>query len=187
MINYIDLPPVGRYGFLPVAHGLVIVVFFIASAVFKRRGDSRAHIKAVATAFLVVGLLFTFRMDLRWVTLWSQDHKLLNANGDSTIFLLYEQRMGDFFEFVEFIKERVPEGESVRPASVKMGDYIRLANYRLLPVKSSPKARYIWSYDDQGVWLAKGGRLFDGGAVVAENAELVARSGEGALYREVSK
>ncbi len=187
MINHIDLPTIGRYGFLPVAYGLLIVFYFIASAVFKRRGDPGARIKAVATAFLVVAVFVTLRMDLRWASMWSQDHKLLNANDHSAIFLLYEQGMGDFFDFIDFVKEEVPEGESVRPASAKMGDYIRLANYRLLPIKASPNARYIWSYDDRGVRLTRGGALLDGGTVIARSVELIALSGDGALYREAVK
>ncbi len=193
MINYIEGPAVSGLSFLVAGYILTAILFITAFIIFVTRKKPLSVMswgsppfRAFVAAFVVAAALFAVRMEYRWAALYGQDSGLLKDDASGTrIFTLFSQGLPEFLRFLDYVKATVPEGETVRAATNSSGEYLRLARYRLLPVRSSEGAGYIWSYNDRGLFFDEAGmRLMDGARVIAAPVERVGRFGaRGALYR----
>ena len=201
MINHIDGPRVAGLSFLVAAYIFTGFLFITVLAVFVIRkksllkstwvsGSMSPVFCAFILAFIVAATLFAVRMEYRWATLYGQDSAVLSRDESGTrIFTLFSQKLPEFLRFMDYIKSVLPEGEAVRAATKGSGagEYLRLARYRLLPVKSSEGADYIWSYNEPSVRYDESNmRLMDGGRVIASPVERVGvfgDTGKGTLYR----
>ncbi len=198
MINHINGPTVMGVSFLVAGYILTAILFTALLIIFVIRkkpllksagtsGCSSAPFRAFIVAFVVAAALLAVRTEYRWATLYGQDKVVLPGDATGTrIFTLFSQELPDFLRFLDYVKSTVPEGESVRAATNSAGDYMRLARYRLLPVRSSEGATYIWSYNDHRLFYDEAKMtLMDGVRVIAApviRVGVFGGSGKGALY-----
>ncbi len=159
-INFITTPAFGPFTLMHFSYALIVAVF--AAAYFLLPGQKgqvvrMRALKAGLVAFAVAGALFAGRMDYNWLRLWQDDIAYMGGvdveERTVRLFTLNNERFGDFYGFLKFMRARVPEGEKVSPAVKNAGDfYGDAARYFLLPVKTSRDARFVWVYNDPGVY-----------------------------------
>lgn len=186
MINYAPSPKLFGLKFLPALYIFILILFgvvLVVSIKEKKPLAGRPLVMALGIAFLIPALLFTMRMDFRWLKLHAQDSAVL-SDDDDAIFLLYDEHMREFREFMTLVGESVPEGEGVRAASAEY-HYAGLGRYLLLPLRSTPRARYIWSFAGDSVRFDPVRSVLVGreGGVSGPVELVVTGKGGGALFR----
>ena len=190
MINSIKDPIAGKLPMMELLYIIIGAVFIISlGAIFVRRKPltAVALLKATLIALTAASLLFAVRMDYKWLMQWRQDSATLSAGDDKRIFLMNAQYMEDYLNFLEFVKETVPEGARVRSARSELTDNLKLARYRLLPTGSGTGANYIWTYRHRGVYFnLETNTLMDGFKVVARNVVPLAEYAKGAAIYKLS-
>ena len=146
-----------------------------ASAKGWRRGGGTFKMAALSS-ILIVSLIFTARMDYNWLIQWRSEMSLLGGRGVSErIDYAFDYMKEDFFNFLEYIDENLPEGATVGPvAKHKSSDYGGLARYYLLPRLTSSSPDYLWAYRDMNLYYDSDTRsLSMDGKVVAEPGTIV--------------
>lgn len=192
LVNSTANPRFGPYTFNSLLYIFTFVVFILLLAYLAiRRGslDRRSVVRALAVAFLVGSGLYAIRMDHIWVKMRAQDKRLLAPlEVRDRAAMLTLQNLYGFMDFVDFVKKNVPPTEMVRPATLDLGGYsITCMQYYLLPIKQSPRARYIWSFMDKGLRYDPASMsLVKEGRVIARGVEpVVSYKDSGALYRYI--
>jgi hypothetical protein len=190
-INFIPAPRVGSFSFVTV---LYIIVIILSAGIFLRSFVLKAVtlesvLRAIAISFLISGGLFAVRMDYNWLKIWQDDYEALwGKDVHERIPVVFEGFLA-LYNFIDFVKATIPEGEKVRPATELSSDVSWfLAKYHLLPVKTSAEADYLWAYNGYGIMYVSFDTvtrsIMDGNRVVASPVRLVAAFGDaGAIYK----
>ncbi|MBI5345076.1 MAG: hypothetical protein HZB83_07050, partial [Deltaproteobacteria bacterium] len=189
-VNFIDSPDINGVSFLAVLYGVTAVVFSAAILfLYLKRGrvTGQALIKYMAFAFLASGLLFSVRMDYNWLHAARSDLNNLTGNTmRGRISTVYKGGLDDFLNFMDLIKKTIPENGVVKAAAKgRYGLYSTLGSYYLLPLRTSGKADYLWTYMDSGLRFSQERRaLLKGDEVAAWPIRLVMEYGpDAAIYR----
>jgi hypothetical protein len=149
-INYLPTPTLG-----PLSINLILYILIIIIVVFlmaKKGPSSKAVKRAVLIAFCAAFLLFTLRMDLNWIALLRDDSQNLINKPIEERFRYLDG--SDFYEFIEFARASIPEGESARDESTFSSEADKqtheMGSYYLLPRLTSSTGRFIWVYHRAG-------------------------------------
>ena len=155
--NLIEAPGFGSLTFLTVLYiltPLLIVLALIILYFYSGRITGKLFFKAILIGFAISALFFTLRMDFNWLVIWGDD--LENLRGKEVGERLRALNYGNYdsyYDFIDEVREIVPEGSKARPAGRYVNDYndhvARSVAYYLLPVRSAPNADYLWLYFDE--------------------------------------
>ncbi len=155
--NKVKAPGFGSLNFVTFLY--FSTPFFIFAALlilyfYSRRLTRNLVFKAVLIGFVTSALLFSIRMDFNWLAVWKSDRSTLQGkNAGERIRALNHGNYDGYFDFIDSVREIVPEGASIRPANRRVDEYsdhvARSVSYYLLPVKSAPNADYLWLYFDE--------------------------------------
>jgi hypothetical protein len=156
-INFVTTPYFGSYSFLTILYVFIIFLsagILMGSVARKTPPGYSSVMRALLVSFLVAGGLFAVRMDYNWFKLWQEDLREFSGKEVRERIPVVFGGDSQFFDFIDFVKSTVPEGQKVRPAAKSFNDlYASLARYHLLPVKTSASARYLWVYLDRDVYF----------------------------------
>lgn len=191
-INFITTPAFGPVTLMHFSYAVAVAVFAAAYLLLpgrKSRDVSIRALKAGLVSFAVAGALFAGRMDYNWLRLWQNDIGYMGGidleERTVRLFTLNYEGFRDFYGFLNFLKARVPEGEKVRPAVKGEGDFLSsAARYFLLPLKTSHDARFIWVYQDPGIYYddSRAALVKDGGVVASPVRPYAVWHQDAALY-----
>lgn len=190
-VNFISTPRLGSIGLtlwlylLTAALTAAFVFLYLrsgtGSAVPVGPGLRCGAARAVTAGFVLAGILFTARMDYNWVSIFQHDRaRLVGLENLERLKVINSEIDGEFFDFIGFLRQAVPEGEEVRPAARVSYNYIeRMTRYYMLPVKTSEEARYLWSYGmalgyDPSWGAGSAGGPREGWGALTKGAEVVA-------------
>jgi hypothetical protein len=148
--------------------------------------------KSILAGFALSAFLFTFRVDVNFLNMWRVDRATLaNKSEPERLRAINNGNYDSYFDFIDEMKVLIPKGERAMPAGRRVNAYndhvARSVAYYLLPVRSAPKANYMWlyfdeidapiTYDTERAMLRRGKNL------VAKGVSPVRLfAGEGALY-----
>ncbi len=189
-INFVSTPRIGRYSLLLGVY--IIIAVIISSAIafylFKKRRMGGGVARAFAASFALAAFFLAFRTDYDFAYIWRDDVR--NLSGKSmdervaSAFSMSYPAFSDFYAFIKLMKKEAPPGALLRPAVRAEGDHLALlAKYFLLPVRTSAKGNYLWTYKDPVSFDPSSGTLFMDSKPVVANLNLVASYGDkGALY-----
>jgi len=190
MVN-VPSPKADGLGFISMLYILIALAFITAIAIYMVRGHGlslRKSLGVLVIIFLVAGVLFTLRMDYKWLVMFRDDVKTLpGADVGKRIRLVNNRHYDSFFDFLDFVKRSVPAGSAVRPATIaKTQPLAAIARYYLLPVDTSENGGFLWSQGEARL-DPESGALYDGkGRLIAPRVRLFARySGNGAIYEVI--
>jgi hypothetical protein len=192
-INSVTTPFVGPLSFMTVLYFLVAVVSVAVVLRSYSKGAFRLEsaLRAVIVSFVVAGVAFTVRMDYNWLKVWQDDFTTLGGREVTERVPLVFEGFADFFEFMDFLRDTVPRGGSLRPAAKPPHDiFAALARYYLFPVDTSESAEYLWVYHDADVSYDEAdGTLKRGDKTLAAQVSLVSTfgGGRGAVYRIIKE
>ncbi|TAN63481.1 hypothetical protein EPN18_02275, partial [bacterium] len=125
-IGFVTTPVLGSYSFLTALYGIIIAlaaIWFVSARIFF--GGSSAYsilTKALISSFMVAALLLAIRFDYNWLVIWKSDGKAFaNKNAADRIRVVHYNELDDFFDFIAFIKTKIPANKTVQPFGVKEG------------------------------------------------------------------
>jgi hypothetical protein len=155
--NRVSSPGFGSVNFLTILYIITPIFFLFTLAILylvSRRMNRAALLNALIISFALSAFLFTLRMDYNWLSTWSVDRASLKGlDSGERIRALNYGNYDSYFDFIDGVRATVPEGAKVRPAARLVNDYsdhvARSVSYYLLPVKSAPKAKFVWLYFDE--------------------------------------
>jgi hypothetical protein len=177
-INSVTTPRIGFFSFMSVLYAVVIilsvgiVLHFFALKAFTWE----SVLRAISISFLVGGGLFAVRMDYNWLKIWQDDFTAFrDKDVHERIPVVFKSDFKrsfwsfEFFNFIDFVKATVPEGEKVRPAAKPFRNPLAAtARYYLLPIRTSESADYLWVYRDKDVSFDEvNGSLKKGNKIIA--------------------
>lgn len=189
-INFVSTPRIGGYSLLFFIY-LLMAAVIAATIAFSIAGKRRitGAVKTAFTASFAVGALFlAFRADYDWAHIWRDDVRNLSGKDTdervASAFSFFDPDFGDFYAFITLMKEKTPAGAALRPAVRGEGDHLALiAKYFLLPVRTSAKGKYIWTYKDPVTFDPDSGVLLKDTEVVSGSLRaVVSFEDKGALY-----
>jgi len=191
-VGFVTTPGSGGVGFITMLYVLMGLSFVTVLIFYRLRRGDKARPKAagiLVIIFAAAGLLFIVRMDYNWLSIFSDDVKTLSpVDVEKRIHIVNNRDLDSFFDFIDFVKESVPSGASVRPATIVGNSPLAaIARYYLLPLEDSVKADFLWSYAEVLHIDEKSGALYDGkGGLIAPRAELFAIFAKNAaLYKVI--
>ncbi len=186
-VNTVLNPPVGPFKFVSIIYFLVFAALVVG--IFLREGPltKELFVRTFIAAFFIGAVLLAARMDYGLLRLFNDDRALFsNKDVGERVSLVFSKRGKVFFDFVDLVKDTVPEGEDVRPASRDYFDMNALMmKYYLLPLKTSGNASYVWVYGDEGLNFDRSkASIMKGDDIFIDNVEQVAVSGKvGEVYK----
>ncbi len=190
-VGFVTTPSAGPLGFLSILYILMAVLFTAILIIWRTRGGSEWRkdvTKAVVVVIASAGILFALRMDYNWLVIWRDDLKTLTPVGvDERLRIVYNHNFDSFLDFISFVKESVPPGQAVRPATLGYDTPLAaIARYYMLPLEHSASARYLWSYGEVLYTDPATSALRDSkGRLIAPRARLFARFATNAALYEV--
>jgi len=190
-IAFVTTPEAGGVGFLTMLYVFTGAVFFVVLLVYRMRAcaiSRRRAAGAMVVIMLVAGVIFAVRMDYNWLDNWVDDAKVLSpATVDERIRIENDHSLDSFLDFINFMKDAVPPGRAVHPATIVTGSTLAaVARYYLLPIEESRGASLLWSYGEVLRLDPLTGALYDGkGALIAPRARLFAEFTRTAAIYEV--
>lgn len=156
-INTVTSPMVGDVSFasfLLVAAIVVSVVVFILGK--KYTSDSFA--KIISIVFICAAFIFMLRMDTNWLRVLGS-HMSHFPDMDVSERIAYLEG-SDFYDFISFVKLKIPEKEKVRQLESSSSDYyVSKGRYYLLPVETSAKGEYVWTFNADARYDPSSGTL----------------------------
>lgn len=167
-INYIPPPQTTLLTF-PLLLFLAALAIFIVFLLLKRDLGRNTIIRSALYSSLIVGFIFAFRMDYNWFRMLSSD--LQRYSGKDIAERVAISGGNNLYQFMEFVRNTIPEGEEARSLSINQLELGWLVNkaggYYLLPTTTSKDGRFIWvneairnSYDPAAGVLSLYGRNF---------------------------
>ncbi len=193
MVNSVDFPAIGSTSLVTAFYLFILILFIVlmAALIIKKGSfNKNAVVLAVTITFLAAASIFTMKMDYKFLRIWQRDLRIFSPmEPDRRLTKFVEEDLNDFLDFLEFIKAELPEGETIRPTAKAVDTLTELAQFRLLPIKTSNKAKYLWSYNEKDIHYKKKERqLMDGEKVIAVPVDLVSTyRNYGALYKIVKR
>lgn len=187
-IGFVDTPMLGSVPFISILYVIAAALFVCFFIIMLSKGWEKALPRAIAISFAIAGGLYALRMDANWLNMWKEDFAGYNgATEDERIaraYFVYSSDYAEFLDFLRFLEKTVPPGQTVRPAVKLENDVLAITGkYFIMPVLTSPNAKYLWAFKDQGLFYDPAeGTLLDNGKVVASRVRLSARRGAGAIY-----
>ncbi|MBI5234404.1 MAG: hypothetical protein HY880_08625 [Deltaproteobacteria bacterium] len=125
--------------------------------------------KALVFSFAIANLIFAFRMDYTWLSVFASDLKLLSGKSAAEKTVILDGM--DLYDFIEFVKMTIPPGEKIRDMEDEVEwhkisfnrpdrsqkDYLKfqmlkLSRFYLLPRLVSSKGRFALVYNDPDVF-----------------------------------
>ncbi len=192
-IGFVTAPEAGGLGFVSMLYVLIALAFISALILYRLRGHGLSHSRATGALviiFLFASFLFTLRMDYNWLSIFRDDVKTLTpVDLKKRIDLVNNSDLETFFDFIRFVKESVPAGASIRPATiVDNSPLAAIARYYMLPLDNSVDAGFLWSYGEDLRIDPASGALYDGkGTLIAARARLFSAFAKNAAVYEVIK
>ncbi len=190
-VGFVTTPEAGGWSFLSMLYVFIVVAFLAVLLAYRVKGRPIEREKAPLVLVLIIiaaASLFTIRMDYNWLVIWRDDVKTLSGlDVDERIRRVNNHNFDTFLDFIAFVRESVPPGEPVRPATLGYDTPLAaIARYYMLPLENSVKARFLWSYGDVLSIDPVTGALRDAKArVVAPQARLFTRFAANAAIYEV--
>ncbi len=192
-VGAVTTPEAGGVGFISMLYILIGLAFITVLIVYRVRGHGLSSPKAssvLIALFLSGGVLFTLRMDYNWMSIFRDDvNTLSQVDVEKRIRLVNQKDLDSFFDFIDFVKESVPLGRGIRPATVAENTPLAaIARYYLLPLEDSPRdADFLWSYAEVLRLDPYSGALYDGkGKLIVPRARLFAEfAGNAAIYEVI--
>lgn len=188
-INFITTPKVGFISFYAIIYTVMaltlagIIVFSLARG--RERSSEDTLVRAVIGSFLIASVAVTIRMDYNWLTIWKDDLALAGKSEIERVKAVHRGDLDSLIDFVELVKKTVPEGEPVYPADPRETKSKTLARYYMLPVKTSPEARFIWAFGEEGIEYDQDARaVFKGGKPLASDLVPYASFSDGSVIYE---
>lgn len=192
-VSNIDTPWFGPVNFIAALYvvGLLAAAGYIVLRARKRRPGTDLAGRALVAAFVAAGVIYAVRMDYNWLVSWGRDARAMSGKPVreriENRFAIITPAFPAFLDFMDFIRDNVPEGETVRPAARPQGDTVStLARYFLLPVRSGAGARFLWTFDDGVVYDPASRALRKDDEVVAAPVTPYARFAPGAVVYRVA-
>lgn len=132
----------------------IIVLLVLVGRLRSGRFTRAMLFKSMLAGFALSAVLFTFRVDVNFLNMWSVDRATLaNKSGPERLRAINNGNYDSYFDFIDEMKSLIPEGEKIRPAGRQIDGYndqiARNVAYHMLPVRSSPYANYLWLYFDE--------------------------------------
>jgi len=192
-IGIITTPEAGGVGFITMLYVIIGLAFITVLLVYRFRGRGLSYHKSAnlfIIIFLLSGGLFTLRMDYNWLSVFRDDVKTLSGvDVAKRIHLVNNRDLDSFFDFIDFVKEAVPRGSAVRPATLGSNTPLAaIARYYMLPLEASKKAPFLWSYAEFLRLDPRTGALYDGkGGLIVPRARVFAKFADNAVIYEVIK
>lgn len=135
-------PIMGRMT-IPVVLYVFALIIFASIILLKRK---LIIYRAFIISFVSIGFIYALRMDYNWFMLLKKDIFTFSGKNITEIINILEGN--DFFKFILFVKNNIPEDKTIRPVIESTEDYfIVKGKYYLLPIKTSNKAEFIWLYN----------------------------------------
>lgn len=147
-MNYIEPP---SSGLLPFTLLLFLAAFmaFGLYLVIKKELSRPLIVRSSIYSFLFIWLIFALRMDYNWFRVFAGD--VAAFSGRSAPERIKELNGDDLYDFMEYVRKILPDGEQVRELAIdpKRSGFItnKLGNYYLLPSTVSRDGRFIWVYN----------------------------------------
>ena len=195
--NRLRSPRLGTISMLTLLYLLIpfsVVVFAVVLFFRTGRLTRATFFKAFVAAFALSAFLFTVRMDVNWLGVWSVDRAALTGKSEAErIRAINNGNYDSYFDFIDEMKIIIPRGEKAMPAGRRVNAYndhvARSVAYYLLPVRTVPKANYMWLYFDEIdapiTYDADRATLKKGKNIVAKGVSPVRLfAGEAALYKK---
>jgi hypothetical protein len=163
------------YFFVP----LVTILLVLAGALRSGRLTRALFFKSLLIGFALSAFIFTFRMDFNFLHMWRIDRATLAGKSEpERLRAIHNGNYDSYFDIIDQMRALIPAGEKIRPANRVVNAYndqiARNVAYHMLPVRSSPRANYLWLYFD------------DVDKVVTYDAErLVLKSGDDVIASDV--
>lgn len=193
IVGFVATPAAGGIGLMTMLYVLAAITFasFVIFYRLSRRPlSARRASSALVIIVLLAGVIFTVRMDYNWFTVWRDDLKTLSGvDVAERIRIVNNRNFDSFFDFIDFMKESVPPGRTIRPATIPLDSPMAaIARYYMLPLKESSEADLLWSFAETLRLDPRTGALYDGeGKQIAPRAELFAEFAKNAAIYEVIK
>ncbi len=167
-INFIETPLVGDIPIMKVLIGFFLVLLIFMLIVF-RPINSYSLLRYSSISFLVVGFLFSARMDYGWYMTWRLDKEYLSKKQLDERISIVEGTGA--YEFSKSIKNILPENEKLRVYGGNISEKIK---YYLLPLRVSEDSKYIAVYKDRFVAFDSSDKTLKiNNKVIARNVTLV--------------
>ncbi len=192
-VGFVATPEAGGLGFLSMLYIFIGLAFITALVVCKVRGRRLSPRKALGIfciISLIAGTFFTLRMDYNWLSVFVDDVKTLSpVDVGQRVRILNHKSPGSIFDFVDYIKKRLPSGSTISPAVAGLNTPLAVfARYYLLPFEASVEADFLWSYGEALQVNPLTGALFDiDGKILAPKVRLFARYDDNAAIYKVIK
>lgn len=149
-INLIKEPKLGPLTYPAVLLIIAVLAFSVVLLYYRSSEKSlnrRSVVKASLLSFMIVGVLFTLRMDLNWLAMFSRDIRTYTGKDIGARIVALTKR--DLYYFAGFVRESIPEGEMAREIEIdrkESGHFMsRKIKYYLLPTRTSISGRYLWA------------------------------------------
>jgi len=121
-IGFVTAPEAEGLGFISMLYILIGLAFIAVLILYRLKGHGLSRSMATGALviiFLFASFLFTLRMDFNWLSIFRDDVKTLSPVGlEKRIDLVNNRDLETFFDFIRFVKESVPAGVSIRPATI---------------------------------------------------------------------
>ncbi|MBI5971099.1 MAG: hypothetical protein HY884_08100 [Deltaproteobacteria bacterium] len=191
-INNTSTPKIASFSVVALLYAFAITLTAAAALTSAARKTLSAQsiVKAFVCSLVFAAFLLALRMDYNWALIWKDDYE--NVYGRAVVERTKTAFSGDLnvhFAFVAFVKNRIPPGKTVSPASSKEGGLLDvLLKYYLLPVKTSKNPDFVWVTFDKDVRYDPGtGVLLISGSVFPQKLRFFTSFNEQIKIFEVLK